>query len=175
MIRSKPRYYRSKPKPPKISQLKNVSNWNKLKRRYSGEIDLSYSSMNAAMLREADLSKTNLSFSDLSRAKISNSNLKKANLQGANLLLADLRESNLSQCNLSNANLSGANLEGAILTGTNFENAIMSNVIWKTGDMIKDGISANKKFWKPKKEQFAVEIEQESKKMPILWTIDFGG
>lgn len=79
-----------------------------------------------AVLRDAnlsrlDLSGANLVEADLSGARLSGANLSGANLSAADLSGADLRVADLSGALLSAADLSGALLGGAVLAGTDLD------------------------------------------------------
>jgi hypothetical protein len=75
------------------------------------------------LLKNKDLTRTNLSGANLSGANLSGANLSGANLSGADLSWANLSGANLSGANLSGANLSGADLTRANLTGANLSRA----------------------------------------------------
>lgn len=113
--------------------------------KFHEKIDLSYSCLNAADLRNALLENaslrwttlTNTTFSeahlasadlssalldnaylgtDLTKAKLPYASLKGASFSGANLTGADLTRANLTRAKLTGANLTGAKLTGADLT-----------------------------------------------------------
>lgn len=90
-------------------------------------------------LKEADLTKVNLSGADLSKVNLIKANLSEAILNGTSLREAKLNEANLSKAklhkaylfmaDLSKTNLSGAELLGTVLMDTNLSNANLSGAI----------------------------------------------
>jgi hypothetical protein len=79
--------------------------------------DLSCADLSRADLRDADLSDADLSRADLRDADLSDADLSCADLSRANLRDANLRDANLRGANLRDANLRDANLRGADLRG----------------------------------------------------------
>lgn len=76
-----------------------------------------------ANLRQANLSKFQLSGSSLCFADLRNAILVDANLSNCDLRSVNFSEAECRRTNFSGANLRWANLEGAILDGANFEGA----------------------------------------------------
>lgn len=74
-------------------------------------------------VKEADLSKTDLSGAFLAEANLRKADLDGTNLAGANLSRADLSEAFLAGADLSGADLSEANLHGAYLREANLDRA----------------------------------------------------
>lgn len=107
-------------------------------------LDLSRTSLAAAIFHQANLTKTNFQNSDLSSANFGRANLNQASLRDANLSKAymsyaslegaDLRGADLTEAYLSYANLRGANLCGANLTGARVtdEQLAMAKTNWLT-------------------------------------------
>jgi uncharacterized protein YjbI with pentapeptide repeats len=109
-----------------------------------------------ADLRDAYLSRTNLSRADLSDANLVGADLSDANLVGANLHDAILAGADLSGADLSGAilagadlrdaylsgaNLSGANLHGADLSGANLHGADLTEASLPDADLSRANLS----------------------------------
>jgi len=86
------------------------------------KVDFRGSSLSGADLTGADLTGANLSTTDLSSANFSN-----ANLKGAILSSSDLNSANFSNANLKGATLSNSDLRRANFVGANLEGAILEN------------------------------------------------
>ena len=82
------------------------------------QADLTWANLREADLTRADLTGADLAWADLTRADLTEANLTKADLRWANLTGADLRGADLTEADLHWANLTGADLRGADLTGT---------------------------------------------------------
>jgi uncharacterized protein YjbI with pentapeptide repeats len=86
-------------------------------------VNLSYSFLFKANLREANLAGADLTKADLAGADLAGADLTKAYLARANLVGTLLKGANLSGANLGVTNLSGVNLAGADLTNANLREA----------------------------------------------------
>jgi uncharacterized protein YjbI with pentapeptide repeats len=77
-----------------------------------------------AVLRLANLDRSDLRNANLSNVDLVDANLNSANLTNANLTNANVYNTNLSSANLTNANLSGAHSSGSppIVTGVIYGN-----------------------------------------------------
>jgi len=100
-----------------------------------------------ADLREADMSKTDLSHLNFNDANLRGANLMKTDLSGANLTRANLSEAHmmktdLSGTNLTRANLSGANLTEAILIGARLFEADLGRAILLRANLREADLSA---------------------------------
>ena len=100
--------------------------------RRNNPLDLSYTRLGRANLREANLFGANLFGANLRLANLREANLRLANLREANLRLANLDRANLRLANLSEAALSEADLNGTNLSGANLSEAKLSRA-WLTG------------------------------------------
>ncbi|WP_197424985.1 pentapeptide repeat-containing protein [Natronomonas sp. CBA1123] len=86
------------------------------------------------MLRDSNISETNLEEADLTEANLRNADVSDATLVGADLTEATLWEADLTNTNLRDTTLSNAILWSGILTNTYFKNADLSNAILSETD-----------------------------------------
>lgn len=108
--------------------------WNRAGDQDPPPIDLRFSDLRRADLKDAhfegaNLSKSHLEFADLHRAHLEGVDLSAAHLRGANLDKAQLEGANLGRAHLEGVLLGGAHLERANLGGAHLERAHLGTAI----------------------------------------------
>lgn len=92
-------------------------------------------------LKNANLSRVDLSGADLSRADLENADLSRSNLSDSIFFDANLKGAELLGANLSSADLTGANVEGADLTRANLFRARLWHANLKNSNLIEADLS----------------------------------
>lgn len=122
--------------PEHLALLKNsVAGWNEWRKENANSIpDLSLADLRGAVLREANLTRTDLGGAFVREADLGGADLRQADLIHANLTQCDLTRADLGGAYLSYANCSGANLRqvlmiGADLTGADLRAADLNEAI----------------------------------------------
>ena len=125
------------------------------------EVELSYTNLNGADLRFADMQgarffKTEFEAADLSGARLTGARLDQANMSGVSLRFAhldstvlrgcDLRRADLRGADLRKANLEGAQLDEAQLDGANLSGAVVDADLLIPSMWIKCGSGATRRI-----------------------------
>jgi uncharacterized protein YjbI with pentapeptide repeats len=97
--------------------------------------NLSDAMLNGSDLSDADLSGANLSRANLHAAKVTGANFSRINLTEANLTAADIRGANLSLANLTRVILSDAKLGGTTLSGALLRAATLGNADFDSANL----------------------------------------
>lgn len=101
---------------------------------FSG-VNITDADLSGVILKQVNLTRTNLISVNLSGVNLTNADLSDANLGSVNLTRADLSGANLSGVNLTRVDLSGANLSGVNLTRAKLISADLSGINLTNADL----------------------------------------
>jgi uncharacterized protein YjbI with pentapeptide repeats len=151
------------------------------KRNFSG-VNLAYSDLRNASLKEINLESASLKEANLNEADLTDANLTKINLESADLRNANLQGANLTNAVLTGASLRGANLTNAIMKGANLELADLREAIapnlqgalqsakLKLTKITKQTLNSPAQSNTPKSESSPTNPQNTSKKTEVLKT-----